>query len=121
MTAEQKDTISNITTLAGVAIGSSTGEVTDAVNAGETAKVAVEDNHLSSKDTQARESWKQQLKQCKDSRSYSCMKAREEIIRLNAKDTLERELLIAVCNNNPNSSDCTQAKQEANNIYNELC
>ena len=44
LTAEQKDTISNITTLAGVAIGSTTGEVTDAVNAGETAKVAVEDN-----------------------------------------------------------------------------
>ncbi|PNK61345.1 VENN motif pre-toxin domain-containing protein [Psychrobacter sp. FDAARGOS_221] len=46
LTAEQKDTISNITTLAGVAIGSTTGEVTDAVNAGETAKVAVEDNYL---------------------------------------------------------------------------
>ena len=45
LTAEQKDTISNITTLAGVAIGSSIGEVTDAVNAGETAKVAVEDNY----------------------------------------------------------------------------
>ena len=44
LTAEQKNTISNITTLAGVAIGSTTGEVTDAVNAGETAKVAVEDN-----------------------------------------------------------------------------
>ena len=46
LTAEQKNTISNITTLAGVAIGSTTGEVTDAVNAGETAKVAVEDNHM---------------------------------------------------------------------------
>jgi len=38
LTAEQKNTISNITTLAGVAIGSSTGEVTDAVNAGEAAQ-----------------------------------------------------------------------------------
>lgn len=47
LTAEQKNTISNITTLAGVAIGSTTGEVTDAVNAGETAKVAVEDNDFS--------------------------------------------------------------------------
>jgi len=47
LTAEQKNTISNITTLAGVAIGSTTGEVTDAVNVGETAKVAVEDNDFS--------------------------------------------------------------------------
>lgn len=46
LTAERKNIISNIKTLAGVAIGYTTGEVTDAVNAGETAKVAVEDNSL---------------------------------------------------------------------------
>lgn len=45
LTAEQKDTISNIATLTGAVIGSTTGNITDAVNSGETAKVAVEDNH----------------------------------------------------------------------------
>lgn len=44
LTAEQKDTISGITSLAGVALGASTGNVTDAVNAGETALVAVQEN-----------------------------------------------------------------------------
>nr|WP_256932964.1 VENN motif pre-toxin domain-containing protein [Psychrobacter sp. BF1] len=46
LTAEQKDTISSITSITGTVIGASTGNVTDAVNAGETAKVAVEDNGL---------------------------------------------------------------------------
>ncbi|MGP4907237.1 VENN motif pre-toxin domain-containing protein, partial [Psychrobacter faecalis] len=46
LTAEQKDTISSIASLAGLAMGASTGEVTDAVNAGETALVAVQDNGL---------------------------------------------------------------------------
>ena len=44
LTAKQKDTISSIASLAGLAIGASTGNVTDAVNAGETALVAVQDN-----------------------------------------------------------------------------
>ena len=47
LTAEQKDTISSITSITGTVIGASTGNVTDAVNAGETAKVAVEDNDFS--------------------------------------------------------------------------
>lgn len=46
LTAEQKDTISVITGLVGTTIGATTGNVTDAVNAGETAKVAVEGNGL---------------------------------------------------------------------------
>lgn len=46
LTAEQKDTISSIASLAGLALGATTGNVTDAVNAGETALVAVQDNGL---------------------------------------------------------------------------
>lgn len=46
LTAEQKDTISSIASLTGVALGATTGNVTDAVNAGETALVAVQDNGL---------------------------------------------------------------------------
>lgn len=44
LTAEQKDVISSIASLTGLALGATTGNVTDAVNAGETALVAVEDN-----------------------------------------------------------------------------
>ena len=44
LTAEQKDAISSITSITGTVIGATTGNVTDAVNTGETAKVAVEDN-----------------------------------------------------------------------------
>ena len=46
LTAEQKATVSSITSLAGLGIGASTGNVGSAVNAGETSKVAVEDNYL---------------------------------------------------------------------------
>lgn len=46
LTAEQKDVISSIASLTGLAIGATTGNVTDAVNAGETALVAVQDNGL---------------------------------------------------------------------------
>ena len=48
LTAEQKDTISSITSLVGASIGATTGNVTDAINAAETSKVAVEDNGLAS-------------------------------------------------------------------------
>ncbi len=47
LTAEQKDTISVITGFVGSTIGATTGNVTDAVNAGETSKVAVEGNGMS--------------------------------------------------------------------------
>ena len=47
LTAEQKATVSSITSLAGLGIGASTGNVGSAVNAGETARTAVENNTLS--------------------------------------------------------------------------
>tara|TARA_B100000530_G_scaffold92155_1_gene56376 strand:+ start:1131 stop:2405 length:1275 start_codon:yes stop_codon:yes gene_type:complete len=45
LTAEQKDTISAITSVLGVGIGATTGSANDAANAAETSKVAVEDNY----------------------------------------------------------------------------
>ena len=50
LTAEQKDTISSITSALGAGIGLTTGNINDAVNAAETSKVAVEDNSLKKKD-----------------------------------------------------------------------
>ena len=50
LTAEQKDTISSITSALGAGIGATTGNVSDAINAAETSKVAVEDNSLKRKD-----------------------------------------------------------------------
>lgn len=49
LTAEQKDTISAITSALGVGIGATTGNANDAANAAETSKVAVEDNYLTAK------------------------------------------------------------------------
>lgn len=46
LAAEQKATVSSITTLAGLGVGASTGDVSSAVSAGETAKNAVNDNGL---------------------------------------------------------------------------
>ncbi|WP_218690405.1 hemagglutinin repeat-containing protein [Psychrobacter sp. BF1] len=46
LSAEQKDVISSITSLVGLTVGATTGNVTDAVNAAETSKVAVEENAL---------------------------------------------------------------------------
>ena len=46
LTAEQKDTISSITSALGLGIGATTGSASDAANAAETSKVAVEDNHM---------------------------------------------------------------------------
>ncbi|MEC5211428.1 hypothetical protein RCH20_002512 [Psychrobacter sp. PL15] len=44
LTADQKDTVSAITSALGVGIGATTGSANDAANAAETNKVAVEDN-----------------------------------------------------------------------------
>ena len=46
LTAEQKDTVSAITSALGAGIGATTGNASDAANAAETNKVAVEDNGL---------------------------------------------------------------------------
>jgi filamentous hemagglutinin len=46
LTAEQKDTISAITSALGAGIGATTGSASNAANAAETSKVAVEDNGL---------------------------------------------------------------------------
>ena len=46
LTAEQKDTISAITSAVGLTIGATTGSVNDAANAAETSKVAVENNQM---------------------------------------------------------------------------
>nr|WP_218690731.1 VENN motif pre-toxin domain-containing protein [Psychrobacter sp. BF1] len=119
LTAEQKDTISSITSALGAGIGLTTGNVSDAVNAAETSKVAVENNHLNYKDTLARESWKSILEGCEGSQSKSCMSAREEVLKLNAKDAFQREVLIAACSN-PTSANCTAAKKEALAMYKEL-
>ncbi|OPH35988.1 Possible hemagglutinin (DUF638) [Moraxella atlantae] len=44
LTAEQKQTVSSIVSLAGIGVGATTGDVSSAVSAGETAKSAVDDN-----------------------------------------------------------------------------
>ena len=49
LTAEQKDTVSAITSALGVGIGATTGSASNAANAAETSKVAVEDNYLTQK------------------------------------------------------------------------
>lgn len=46
LTAEQKDTLSSITSALGLGIGATTGSASDAANAAETSKVAVENNHM---------------------------------------------------------------------------
>ncbi len=46
LTAEQKDTLSSITSALGLGIGATTVSASDAANAAETSKVAVEDNHM---------------------------------------------------------------------------
>ena len=119
LTAEQKDTISSITSALGAGIGAATGNTSDAVNAAETSKVAVENNHLNYRDTLARESWKSVLEGCEGSQIESCMLAREQILALNAKDAFQRESLLVACNN-PTSANCTAAKAEAKAIYKEL-
>ena len=45
LTPEQKDTVSAITSVVGATIGATTGNASDAANAAETSKVAVEDNY----------------------------------------------------------------------------
>ena len=119
LTAEQKDTISSITSALGAGIGAATGNTSDAVNAAETSKVAVENNHLNYRDTLARESWKSVLEGCEGSQIESCMLAREQILALNAKDAFQRESLLVACND-PTSANCTAAKAEAKAIYKEL-
>ncbi|WP_227674090.1 polymorphic toxin-type HINT domain-containing protein [Psychrobacter phenylpyruvicus] len=114
LTAEQKDTISNITTLAGVAIGSTTGEVTDAVNAGETAKVAVEDNSLKQKDI---DSLLRQIAIAK--RKYTGAKLDVEMRRIravSAKIAADNWKEIEACEANPTAACLNKIKADYSNV-----
>ena len=64
LTAEQKATVSSITSLAGLGLGSTTGNVGSAVNAGEAAKTAVDDNYLTQKQQLAYKDEMVELQKC---------------------------------------------------------
>lgn len=78
-----------------MAIGSTTGEITDAVNAGETAKVAVEGNYL----TEAQD------------RSYSILYKSSESLKKISKEN--ENYLIKVCDAGPSSNACKTAIQDS--------
>ena len=114
LTAEQKDTISSITSALGAGIGATTGNVTDAVNAAETSKVAVEDNSLKNKDVKT---LKQRINAAK--RKYTGGKLDSEMRNI-------RELMgamvaanwkeIETCQKNPTAACLKQIKLDYGNV-----
>ena len=64
LTADEKATVSSITTLAGLGMGATTSDVGSAVSAGEAAKTAVDDNYLTQKQQLAYKDEMVELQKC---------------------------------------------------------
>ena len=95
LTPEQKDTISAITSVLGAGIGLTTGNASDAVNAAETNKVAIEDNYLSES----------------QDRSYSVLVKSTDFLRKKSKEN--EEYLVKICEASPSSKSCQTAIQDS--------
>ena len=114
LTAEQKDTISSITSALGAVIGATTGDTSDAANAAETSKVAVEDNNLKNKDV------KELLRQIDVAKAkYKGGKLdtkMREIRALAAKMSEDNYKEIKACEKNPTEACLNRIKVDYGNV-----
>jgi hypothetical protein len=112
LTAEQKATVSSITSLAGLGLGSTTGDVTSAVNAQQVGQTAVDDNYLTAQEVKSKEAWLSTLAQCNGEKTYICDMARQNVLQLIAKDA-NTDLMLSVCESNPTSPYCRTERAKA--------
>ena len=121
LTAEQKDTVSAITSALGVGIGVTTGSASDAANAAETSKVAVEDNYLSQKQI---DGFSELLKRnrAKKGGTDDYQYLQETIIPLMGKRIYENTIALDNCLNSGNPDSCLPKFQKVFGQvnYNEL-
>ena len=114
LTAEQKQTVSSIVSLAGIGVGATTGDVANAVNAGEVAKVAVENNTLKKSDV---DDLLRQIAYAK--RHYDSVKLNEEMIRIRslaAKLAHDNFKQIEACQNHPTPECISKIKTEYKDV-----
>ena len=121
LTAEQKDTVSAITSALGAGIGLTTGSASNAVNAAETSKVAVEDNYLSQKQI---DGFSELLKRnrAKKGGTDDYQYLQETIIPLMGKRIYENTIALDNCLNSGNPDSCLPKFQKVFGQvnYNEL-
>ncbi|MDN5620665.1 MAG: VENN motif pre-toxin domain-containing protein [Psychrobacter sp.] len=121
LNAEQKDTISAITSALGAGIGLTTGSASNAVNAAETSKVAVEDNYLSQKQI---DGFSELLKRnrAKKGGTDDYQYLQETIIPLMGKRIYENTIALDNCLNSGNPDSCLPKFQKVFGQvnYNEL-
>ena len=121
LTAEQKDTISALTSALGAGIGASTGNASNAANAAETNKVAVEDNYLSQKQI---DGFSELLKRnrAKKGGTDDYRYLQQTIIPLMGKRIYENTIALDNCLNSGNPDSCLPKFQKVFGQvnYNEL-
>ncbi len=121
LTAEQKDTVSAITSALGVGIGATTGSASNAANAAETSKVAVEDNYLTQKQI---DGFSELLKRnrAKKGGTDDYQYLQETIIPLMNKRIYENTIALDNCLNSGNPDSCLPKFQKVFGQvnYNEL-
>ncbi len=112
LTADEKATVSSITSLAGLGLGATTGDVGSAVSAGQVGQNAVDDNYLTAQEVKAKESWLSIIQQCNGAKTDICEMARKGVLQLIAKDA-NTDLMLAVCESNPTSPYCKTERAKA--------
>ena len=121
LNAEQKDTISAITSTLGVGIGATTGSASNAANAAETSKVAVEDNYLTQKQI---DGFSELLKRnrAKKGGTDDYQYLQQTIMPLMAKRIYENTIALDSCLKSGNPNSCLPKFQKlfGQVNYNEL-
>ena len=119
LTAEQKDTISSITSALGLGIGLTAGSASNAVNAAETSKVAVEDNSLKQRDIDFLLTEIGKAK--RTDKEINIYNAIRKTSGLASKIAAENWKAIEACHANPTAACLNQIRKDYGNVrYDEL-
>lgn len=114
LTAEQKDTVSAITSALGVGIGATTGSASNAANAAnaaETSKVAVEDNALSQRQVDAYVKLIERNR-LKNGRKDDYRYVKDVIIPVMADEVYKNTIALDNCLKSGNPNNCLPALQK---------
>lgn len=111
LTAEQKDTVSAITSALGAGIGLTTGSAINAANAAETSKVAVEDNALSQRQVDAFVKLIERNR-LKNGRKDDYRYMKDVIIPVMADEVYKNTIALDNCLKSGNPNNCLPALQK---------
>lgn len=102
-------------------IGATTGDVASAVQSGQVAQNAFEDNYLTFKEALTREQTKAKLAQCNQTKKCGSKEISQlelSLQLLERKDQATDARILQICQSNPTSVGCTALKAELNKTIN---